>query len=213
MLKDENLEPKYMEMCVSSHKILSSYQFGKLLNRQGENLISQPNALNLRTAIWKHWLEKSVEVLNSDEIYKSYNVYEKLAAFYFTLFMQMSEQQAYVRLLFKHTGLLQIVPECLSDHKNHFMNIYKQIINEGIDSGMMESRKVIDGYNHYLIWMQTVYLIRFWSADKSENNLNTDAAIEKTTNLIADILGRNLIDSGFDMVKFLMQKKTDERTR
>jgi hypothetical protein len=52
------------------------------------------------------------------------------------------------------------------------------------------------------MWWQMQFLLRFWAKDTSNEFERTDAAIEKAVNLSFDVLGKNLVDSTFDFVKF-----------
>lgn len=207
-MDNKNKALAYLNYCIQANKLLSTNEFYSQWQLEGGSKTDKTKTDVLREHIWEIWLAETIDILNTDPVYESYNTYEKLAAFYFTFFQHISDYQKYVELLFDANDLLQIIPSCLKSAKHKFLNIYKQIIQEGLEKEEIESRKVLDGFNHHLIWLQTVYLIKHWSSDASENNINTDAAIEKTTNLIADLLGRNLFDSGFDMVKFMLKRNT-----
>lgn len=48
-------------------------------------------------------------------------------------------------------------------------------------------------------------MLNFWSNDITEDFRNTDAAIEKSTNLLFDLLNHNAGDAAVDFGKFLIQ--------
>ena len=56
-------------------------------------------------------------------------------------------------------------------------------------------------------WPQVLYLINGWLNDNSTAFTKTDQAIEKSVNLGFDIMGRNLFDSAFDFLKFVVTQR------
>jgi hypothetical protein len=57
------------------------------------------------------------------------------------------------------------------------------------------------------LWVQFLYVLRVWTNDESEDFQVTDAAIEKTSVLLFELMKKGPIDMLIDFVKFAYQNK------
>ena len=57
------------------------------------------------------------------------------------------------------------------------------------------------------MWIQFLYISRDWANDDSEEFQITDAAIEKSVNLIFELMRKGPVDLMIDFAKFAYQNK------
>jgi hypothetical protein len=74
-------------------------------------------------------------------------------------------------------------------------------------SGEVVGRTLISERYKDIFWLQTRFLLYQWLRDESNEEERSDALIEKTVHFCFDLLNPNLIDSGFDLLKFLIKPK------
>ena len=78
---------------------------------------------------------------------------------------------------------------------------------DGINKQELAERKYIDGKYVDGLWLNFLFVIKFWVDDNSPAFEKTDAAIEKSVNLALDLMGKSPLDAAFDFGKFLFQNK------
>jgi hypothetical protein len=132
-----------------------------------------------------------------------------MLSFLYTLVEEMKPYKAFVKYQFKHkkNGRFGITPKFLDDFKTEFMSFSHEIVNEGLDTTEIINRPFISEKYAEALWVEVLFLMSFWIRDNSENGEETDAAVEKTSNLAFDLLGQTPLDSAFDLVRFLVQRK------
>jgi hypothetical protein len=85
------------------------------------------------------------------------------------------------------------------------MDFAKDIIQEGLAGNELEERKFLSDRYHEAVWLNTLFILKFWIEDKSQGFEKTDAAIEKSVNLMIELMGKSALDSMLDLGKFLFQ--------
>jgi hypothetical protein len=83
----------------------------------------------------------------------------------------------------------------------------KSIIHEGLDSKELAERKYIDEKYVDGLWINFLFILKFWIEDTSNGFEKTDAAIEKSVNLAMDLMGKSALDAALDFGKFLFQNR------
>jgi AcrR family transcriptional regulator len=161
---------------------------------------------NLEKEFWSQLFEMTVRQLYDEELYASYSIREKMLALYYTWLEYLKTYRKYTEYVFSRERIWQMWPSEFESLKKDFAAFIKEIIREGKISGEIADRMVITDYYHHAIWMQFVFVHKFWVRDKSEGSENTDAAIEKAVNFGMDLMERNPIDSFFDLSRFVVQK-------
>jgi hypothetical protein len=58
------------------------------------------------------------------------------------------------------------------------------------------------------MWFKLLFLTDFWIRDTSKGFENTDAAVEKSVNLIFELMGQNTLDYIVDFAKFMFATKS-----
>ena len=143
--------------------------------------------------------------LLQDEVYQSYNAREKLLAIFFTWFEQITPQRDFWRIVEREEDFFSC-QSYMEQTKEPFEELMTIVIEEGKQEEIIAQRPFEDWYKKGL-WWDARYLISFWLKDESENLEKTDAAIEKAINFSFDVMEPNLLDSGFDFIKFAFQNR------
>ena len=158
--------------------------------------------------IWNHYFHETMAKLENDETYISYSVSEKLLAFFFTLFELMKANRSFIILSVAERKKNEIMPQFLTTFYEQYSEYVKDLVAEGSESGEIASRPEQIKSNYYrAVWAQFIFLLDFWIKDTSKGFEDTDAAIEKSVNLLFDLIGKNLIDNVFDFAKFLIGRR------
>ncbi|MBT33327.1 MAG: hypothetical protein CMO01_27000 [Thalassobius sp.] len=159
--------------------------------------------------LWKDVVVSTLERVKSEAVFQDYAVREKMLSFLFTLIEVLKDYHAFVTYQFKNkkNERFGLTPTFLDDFKHEFMLFANEMVNEGLDTTEIVNRPFISEKYAESLWVEVLFIISFWNRDKSENKEQTDAAIEKSSNFAFDLLGQTPLDSAFDLVKFLIQKK------
>ncbi|MBK6344706.1 MAG: TetR/AcrR family transcriptional regulator [Bacteroidales bacterium] len=160
----------------------------------------------LEKSIWSGFIKTTLETLDASEEYKSYPVKEKLLSFYYTLAEVLKNNRSFILAsTAKETELLK--NQTLSKARDVFKVYVTQLMAEGTESGEIVKRPYITEKYPEGLWLQLLFVLRFWIKDDSPDFGKTDAAIEKAVKLSFDLMGPGTVDSLIDLAKFLYQNK------
>lgn len=160
------------------------------------------NMERLKDGYLSQWLEDTQQSISKEEAWADYGEQEKHLAFLFSTFEKLTENRSFV-LLLKIMG-----HDDQSSTEKTLKNSYLSIVQEwykGPDSDLLPA-DVLDKFFQYLLWQQFKFLMNFWKEDTSASFEKTDAAIEKSTQLLFQLNRTDLMDAGLDFLKFI---KTD----
>lgn len=160
----------------------------------------------VRAWFWEHLLESTTGKLENDETYQAYSPAEKLSAFYFLWTQELLAHRSYA-LTFVNPMLRGISPTepALMAFRRRFTDYATGIVREGIGSREIAERRFISDRFPDGLWLQTLFILNFWLNDSSRGFEATDAAIEKSVQLVFKLMGENMLDQVFDFGKFLFQ--------
>lgn len=158
-------------------------------------------------AIWLRLLESTLQILFDDPGYQDYTVREKLLAFYFTLFETLNERSGAFVPMLKNSFLPRMTPSALKDFKPGYLKFVQELLEEGINSNEVEFRPLLTSYYADTLWLQCLFLLRFWKNDNSNGHSATDEAIERSANLVFDLLGYTPVDATVGFVRFMYRNK------
>ncbi len=161
---------------------------------------------SLEKSIWASQVKTTLDLLAASKEYHSYPVKEKLLTFYYTLFEVFKENRSFILInTANETELMK--NNVLSKTREVFKEYVSQLMAEGIESGEIVKRPYITDKYPEGLWLQLLFVLRFWIKDDSAGFEKTDAAIEKAVKLSFDLMGPGPVDSLVDMAKFLYQNK------
>lgn len=160
---------------------------------------------NLEQEIWKGYFDDTVLQLEKEAVYKEYAVREKLLAFFFTLIEAMKADRSFVITIIGETSLPRWRPSFLTQFQLSYFDYVNDLIEEGKESGEVAERFLISRQYKQGLWAELLFILNFWAKDESLAFERTDAAVEKSVNLMMDLIGRTALDSFADFAKFLYQ--------
>ena len=157
--------------------------------------------------VWLTFYEEVKQALDRDSEYSSYSTHEKYLSFLYTLIEVYKQNRSYVVLRYAEVDRKSLRPWFMESFREEFTIWTKEILNEGIESKEIVSRPLISSKYHEALWVQLLYVTRVWANDESEDFQVTDAAIEKSSALLFELMKSGPVDLLIDFVKFAYQNK------
>lgn len=158
----------------------------------------------LETSIWISAFDEAFQQVSNDEGLAELSVRDRFLTFSFAWVEVLKQHRSFFQLHFKNQWS-PLPGSTLKSLRNHAKSSFSDWVSEGMSNGEVEYRfKVSDHYDEAL-WMLVLFTTGFWVKDDSVGFEKTDAAIEKSVNLIFDMLNKGTIDSALDLGKFLFQ--------
>ncbi len=157
--------------------------------------------------IFKIFVEKTIELLQKDKDYESYDMKSKMLSFYFTFFEMLTANRSYVTM-------------CLKNHQNDLKNlmqlstmrtIFKNYVAEIITEDYLINLEKLQNFQRKTIqetsWIQLLLTMKFWLEDSSAGFEKTDIYIEKSVKATFELMNIAPIESLIDFGKFLFKEK------
>ena len=148
---------------------------------------------------------RCLERLAAAPEFGAYSVREQMLAFYFTWIEELKPSRDSILEMDKKS-ISVFSPPWLRVIEEPFKAFIEELISSGKMSGEVASRSLIADRYKDIFWLQTRFLLHQWLRDESTDEERTDALIEKTVNFCFDLLNPNMLDSGFDLLKFLIKR-------
>jgi len=137
--------------------------------------------------VFKAFFENTITVLEKNEDYVAYDTRNKLLAFYFTFFENLTANRSYVLYaLNKHKNSLKNL-SVLSELKRHFSKYIDQLGIETLDIKQAQIEKFQTKAISESAWIQLLITMKFWLDDTSPSFEKTDIFIEKSVNTRFDV--------------------------
>ncbi|MGE5944432.1 MAG: TetR family transcriptional regulator C-terminal domain-containing protein, partial [Flavobacteriales bacterium] len=151
--------------------------------------------------VFKAFFDNTITVLEKNQDYNTYDSRNKLLAFYFTFFENLTANRSYVvYALNKHKSSLKNLA-VLSDLKRHFLKYIDQLGIETLDIKQAQIEKLQTKAISESAWIQLLLTMKFWLDDTSASFEKTDIFIEKSVNTSFDIINIAPIKSVIDFGK------------
>ncbi|MBT1690609.1 TetR/AcrR family transcriptional regulator [Dawidia soli] len=160
----------------------------------------------LERAVWKWFIDQTVNRLQADDSFNNFNTRERVLAFYFTLLETLRSERSLVLLYLNGSKRLEITPAYLRSFRASFDAFFTTLLAEGKQRGDVATRPYLEKQYPNLFWLHLGFILTFWKQDDSAGFERTDAAVEKSVNLAFDLVGTGALDSALDFGKFLYQQ-------
>ncbi|WP_309398099.1 TetR/AcrR family transcriptional regulator [Cerasicoccus maritimus] len=158
---------------------------------------------SLEGEVWQSLVSDTVAALEADADYQEYPAQQKLAAFYYTFLEGALDYRSF--MLLRYPGMqLAVCPSCLAKFRDAFLGYVKPLLDEAKSTQEVPSRGKLNQAYPGLVYAQFLFIVDFWLKDESEQFQRTDALIEKSVTLGFDLIGAQVVDSAFDLVRFLL---------
>ncbi|MFV8392540.1 TetR family transcriptional regulator C-terminal domain-containing protein [Flavobacterium sp. LB2P6] len=209
IITKEKIVSMYMIYTLENNdKPKSVYNFTKLNNFSETEFYNYFGTMeSLEKEIFKMFLEKTVELLQKDENYETYNMKSKMLSFYFTFFELLSANRSYVTLSLKepHKKLQNLMQ--LSSLRNSFKNYITGIISDEYRIKQEKIQKFQEKAIQETSWIQFLLTLKFWLDDSSPAFEKTDIYIEKSVKASFELMNIAPLDSLIDFGKFIFKEK------
>lgn len=162
----------------------------------------------IKAAIWSQILDETLSQLRAQEVYPSYSSREKFLGFLFTWIEVLKNRRSFLLALYqKQSSRLGMLPAELKTFRKDFLEFSTEILKEGEESQEITKRPILSDRYGEALWVQVLFVLKYWMEDQSPRFEKTDAAIEKSVNLAFDLMGQSALDRFLDFAKFLYQNK------
>lgn len=186
----------------------SVYSFCKEIALNEQDFYNEFNSLEvIEKEIWLSFFENTRIQLESDETYQAYSAREKLLAFYFTWVQKLKENRSYILVLRDMFTLSDLMKDRLALFRHAFEAYATNIVKTGYETHEIKERKFISDQYAKGLWLQALFVLKYWVDDTSKGFEMTDAAIEKSVDLSFNLISSNTLDSLIDFGKFMLVKK------
>ncbi|MFT7155900.1 MAG: hypothetical protein ACI8Q1_000903 [Parvicella sp.] len=166
-----------------------------------------PSFKSLEKSIWTSFFTNVNDVLSGDENYTHYSVYEKWLSFMYTVLEEFKGNRSLVVLRCSDLDIKDLNPWFLSGLRALLGEYAKDLINSGLETDEIATRPIITAKYNEVLWFQFLYVLRVWINDESEDFQVTDAAVEKSSALLFEMMKRGPVDLLIDFGKFIYQNK------
>lgn len=204
------LKARYKEYVLThGHEPVSIFLFTRELGLEEEQFYSYYGSFEgIDSVIWLEFMDQTIETVKKDKTYGSYSSRERLLAFYYTLMERLKKDRSYVKYIV-NTKIKrpEFPPAFLGKFRDRFISYVEELVREGVHQNEIVQRPIITNRYKDGLWIQLLFVIRFWLKDDSVNFEKTDAAIEKSVNLAFDFFASGPLEKIIDFAKFLYQNR------
>jgi hypothetical protein len=157
--------------------------------------------------IFKTFLDKTIELIQKDVNYETYDMKSKILSFYFTFFELLSANRSYLVLSLKeHQNQLKNLMQ-LSSLRIGFKNYITEIISDEVRTQHEKFQNFQEKAIQETSWIQFLLTMKFWLDDESPAFEKTDLYIEKSVKATFELMNIAPIDSLIDFGKFIFKEK------
>jgi AcrR family transcriptional regulator len=156
--------------------------------------------------IWADFGRQARERAAQEPVWQEYGSRERLLAFYFTLLEILKQNRSYALMSLRRSlpKVPGFTPRVLDDFRQDFEMFAAELLRDGRRTEEVASRPLVQDQYPRAFWQQVLFVLAFFAKDDSLNFERTDAAVEKAVTLSFDLVGRNSLDSAFDLARFLL---------
>ncbi len=159
-----------------------------------------PSPRSIEAAIFKKYFKTTLAGLKEDERFDQFSLHEKHLSFLFTLVEVAGADKKFIKRLVKikkrpdFIGAIKLWTNFAQD-KTAWLGTELKFLKK------ME--KPVSLVHKKILWQHAWSVLIFWAKDKSENQSETDAFIEKSTGTFYQVLNISALDSVVDFGKFM----------
>lgn len=161
----------------------------------------------LRKAIWDRFFENTMQVMQKSKEYATFSNREKLLTFFYTFFEVLTANRSYVLYtLSEHEMSLKNMDQ-LKNLRKRIKNYAKTLIQDGNSDKTLKLFQQNEMIFSEGVWVQFLFLLKFWMDDNSAAFESTDVAIEKSVNTVFDLFDNTPLERVVDLGKFLWKER------
>ena len=159
----------------------------------------------LKQRIWIKFSENVNTVIENNTEFEHYSDKDKLLTYFFSLFEVFTLNRSYI--LYTLEAESNALKNCLQ--LKDFRKSFKHFIESKIDSPI-KNEKIANFTTPVMsegVWIQFLFILKFWMDDTSPSFEKTDVLIEKSITTSSLFLDSKPLESLFDLAKFLFKEK------
>lgn len=157
--------------------------------------------------IFKMFYENTIQLIEKDKEYDSYDMRSKVLSFNFTFFELLTANRSYVLFaLNEQKNQLKSLMQ-LSSLRSHYKEFVSGIISEDLLIKQEQIQNIQEKAIQESFWVQLLLTMKFWLDDTSPALEKTDIYIEKSINTAFELMNVAPLDSLIDFGKFLFKEK------
>lgn len=203
----QNLLEAYMQAVLDSGRFPATvYAFCKERDWEESDFYEHFGSLDgVRRAVWTAFFEQASQRLEQSPDFLAAPAREKVLGFFFTFFEVLGLNRSYALFDLEQGRRGPARFERLSGLRKPLRELAGAWFADAPASqkwGEARQRLLAEGF-----WAQLLFLLDFWMHDQSAGFAKTDAAIEKSVNVIFDLLDHAPFERVIDFGKFLVQER------
>lgn len=208
-LDREKLISLYMDYVLENEKLPGTiYKFCKENKIKEEEFYQFYGSFEaLQKGIWQQFFENSQKLMSESKEYEDFPVREKMLTFFYTFFEILSLNRSYVLYVLRKNEMpLKNLEQLKGLRKNikSFARGLARARNEENGSSFFKQSEMLFSEG---VWIQFLFLLKFWMDDNSAQFESTDVAIEKSVNTVFDVFDTTPLERVVDFGKFLWKEK------
>lgn len=161
----------------------------------------------LRKSIWDKFFENTMQVIQKSNEYNTFSNREKLLTFFYTFFEVLTANRSYVLYTLSENENSLKNMEQLKTLRKRMKPYAKTLIAEGNSEKSMKLFQQNEMIFSEGVWVQFLFLLKFWMDDNSAAFESTDVAIEKSVNTVFDLFDNTPLERVVDLGKFLWKER------
>ncbi len=205
MASAEQIKNSYIDYVLTNgEQPKSVYTFAKKLKITERDFYKIYGSFDaIEKAVWEDLTLEAIITIKEQEVWAQYTSREKMLSFFYSYIELLKTKRSFIIYTLKKNPKKITTPLFLSGARFAFESFAEDVVNEGLDSGELADRKFLSKKYKDALWIQFVFIIKFWMDDDSAGFEKTDEAIEKGINVTFDLFQRSPIDNLFEYGKFL----------
>ncbi|WP_405198103.1 TetR family transcriptional regulator C-terminal domain-containing protein [Christiangramia sp. LLG6405-1] len=161
----------------------------------------------LRKKIWDKFFDNTLSVMEKSPDYHSFSNREKLLTFFYTFFEVLTANRSYVLYaLSEHKDRMKNL-EQLKGLRRKMRSFAKELISDGNSEKSFKLFEQSESIFSEGVWVQFLFLLKFWMEDNSPSFESTDVAIEKSVHTVFDLFDNTPLERVVDFGKFLWKER------
>jgi len=198
---------KYMEYVLIEGIPKSEFSFCKAIKLKESDFYDNFGSLEtLRKSIWAQFYLHVEGLLTGNEAYPSYSSREKLLTFYYTFFEMLKVNRSYVLFALKQEKQSLKNLQQLTKLRSKIKDFGRDLVEEDNENKQLKVTKKPVQIVSEAVWLQFLFLLKFWLDDESAGFEKTDVAVEKSVNTVFDVFDNTPLDNILDFGKFLWKE-------
>lgn len=209
VITEDVIVSAYTDFCLTNAKKPNSvYEFAKLNNMDETDFYHYFTSFEvLEKNYFVTMFAYTLELLEKNEAYQTYESADKLSAFYFTFFEMATANRSFVIYLLKQDKNPMKNLGKLSKLREVYLDYALTILEKPIKMDQETVVKIQDKVVQEASWLQFLSVFNFWMHDESSNFEKTDVFIEKSVKASFDLAYNIPTQSIIDFGKFLWKEQ------